>query len=72
VFSDKKVQRLARGFICVKVDPRERVQAWEFKSTRYVPEVVFLTNDLEVIARLEDRTVPGTARLMQKILDRYR
>ena len=68
MFSDSRVQELAKKFVCVKIDPRESRDAMQYKQTRYVPEIVFLTSDLRVIARLGDRTVPGTMDLMNRII----
>jgi hypothetical protein len=71
VFSDSRVQELSEKFVCVKVDPRESREASQFKGTRYVPEVVFLTSNLKVITRLKDRTAAGTADLMRRVLRKY-
>ena len=73
MFSNSRIQELAEQFICVKADPRDRnvdQAAFEYKSTRYVPEVVFLSPDGEVVARLEDRTVRGAAAAMEGVLKR--
>jgi len=71
VFSDAKVRKLAEELVCVKVDPRLRgtdQEAYEYKSTRYVPEVVFIDPQGEVVARLEDRSASGAAAAMEKVL----
>jgi thiol:disulfide interchange protein len=67
-FSDKKVQHLAKNFVCVRIDPRESDEAAEFKKTRLVPEVVFLTSGLKVLGRMEDRSIPGVLSYMQRVL----
>jgi hypothetical protein len=71
VFSNDRVQELAEKFVCVKIDPRESQEAAQFKATRYVPEVVFLTSDQRVITRLETKTVAATVDLMERILRKY-
>jgi len=71
VFSDERIKKLSQEFICVKVDPRNPKgdrAAFEHKSTRYVPEVVFLSPDGEVLDRLEDRSVDGAAETMEDVL----
>ena len=72
MFSDSKVQELAKEFVCVNLDPRETQDAREFKSTQFIPEVVFLTKDLKVLTRLSDRTVPATVSLMQRVLKKVK
>ena len=72
MFSDNRIQKLAADFVCVKVDPRDRgvdQEAYEHKSTKYVPEVVFLDPKGEVVGRLEDRSVEGAAQAMEKVLE---
>lgn len=71
VFSDSRIRELAEDFVCVNVDPRESRDAIEFKGTRYVPEVVFLTSQRKVITRLDNRTIPGTVSLMERVLAKY-
>jgi len=70
VFSDAGVRKLAEGFVCVKIDPRtgEDQEAYEHKSTRFVPEVVFLDPRGEVVSRLNDRSVRGATAAMEKVL----
>jgi len=68
VFSDERIQKLSERFVCVKIDPRESRDAMQYKKTRYVPEVVFLTSTGRVLTRLKDRTVPGVLTLMRKVL----
>ena len=75
MFSDARIQELAVDFVCVKVDPNdpgENREAFEYKSTRYVPEVVFLDPDGEVVERLEERTVEGVAATMESVLEAVR
>lgn len=75
MLSDARIQKLAGEFICVKVDPRDRSadrDAMEFKSTRYVPEVVFLSPQGDVIDRLEERSVDGVVRTMEEVLKTVR
>ena len=75
MFSDARIQELAVEFVCVKVDPRQpgvNSEAFEYKSTRYVPEVVFLDPDGEVVERLEERTVEGVAATMESVLEAVR
>ena len=75
MFSDSRILKLAEDFVCVKVDPRDRTEfevASEYKSTRYVPEVVFLDHRGEVVARLEDRSVEGAAATMEKVLQKVK
>ena len=72
MLSDDRIRKLSKEFICVKVDPRspgEGKTAFEFKSTQYVPEVVFLAPDLEVLGRLEGRSPDEVLAEMQAALD---
>lgn len=71
MFSDKRIRTLAEDFVTVRVDPRGSADARQFKATRYVPEVVFLTSDQRVITRLTDRSVPGVRSLMERVLAKY-
>lgn len=71
VFSDARIQKLAQDFVCVEVDPRspgDGGDAFRFKSTRYVPEVVFLSPEGEVLSRLERRDPDGVVAEMQAAL----
>ena len=71
MFSDSRIRELAEQFICVKVDPRDRNAdraAFEYKSTRYVPEVVFLSPDGEVVGRLGDRSVGSVVATLETVL----
>ena len=73
VFSDARVQELAKEFVCVKVDPRDPNRdpaAMEYKRSRYVPEVVLLNSDAVVKGYLEDRSVEGTITQLEKVLKR--
>ncbi len=73
VFSDSRIRKLAQEFICVEVDPRspgDGADAFRFKSTRYVPEVVFLSPEGEVLSRLERRDPDGVVAEMQAVLSR--
>ena len=70
MFSDEVIRKLAREFVAVSVDPRESADAREFKATRYVPEVVFLTSRQRVVMRLGDRSVSGVRSTMQRVLRR--
>ncbi len=75
MLSDGRIQKLAEKFVCVKVDPRDRGadrDALEHKSTNYVPEVVFLSPEGEVIDRLEDRSVEGVAEVMEAVLGKVK
>jgi hypothetical protein len=56
VFSNEQVLELARRFVCMKADPADRGldrSVFAHKATRYVPEVVFLSPDEEVLGRLD-------------------
>ena len=75
MFSDSRIVKLAEQFVCVKVDPRVRSEfelASDYKSTRYVPEVVFLDSRGEVVDRLEDRSVEGAAATMERVLKKVK
>ena len=74
MFSDETVKELAEEFVCVKVDPRETRDAWAYKATRYVPEVVFIDSELDVVTRLDmnDRSVAGFTSLMRRVLAHVR
>jgi len=72
VLSRKRIRDLLDQFICVKVDPRKPDfdrDALRYKSTRYVPEVVFLDPRGEVIDHLEDRSLDGAARTLEVVLE---
>ena len=59
--SDERVREEMKGFVCVKIDPRSPGSsraAFDHKSTRYVPEMVLLMADGEVMER-PDRYEPG-------------
>lgn len=71
MFSDSRIQELAKEFVCVKVDPRERGvdrTPFRYKSTRYVPEVVILSSEGEVLGRIEEHTAAGVAAKMETAL----
>ena len=75
MFSDARIQELAADFVCVKVDPRdpgESREAFEYKSTRYVPEVVFIAPDGEIVDGLDARDAKGAAETMESVLDALR
>jgi hypothetical protein len=59
VLSDPSVRTIASSFVAVKIDPRETQHALEFKSTRYVPELVVLDASQNFIARIDDRDPEG-------------
>jgi hypothetical protein len=59
VLSDPSIRTVASNFVPVKLDPRETRDALEYKSTRYVPELVVLAPNLEFIARIDERDVAG-------------
>ena len=56
MFSDPAVVALVTSkFVAVKADPRASnftAETMNYKLTQYVPEVVLLTTDLEVLGRL--------------------
>ena len=71
VFSDARVQKLMKEFVCVKVDPRDPnhdPEAMEYKQSRYVPEVVFLNPDLVVQGTLEGRSVEEAITELETVL----
>lgn len=73
VFSDARIRELAERFVCVKVDPRDPRDggdAFRYKSTRYVPEVVFIDPEGEVISRLQSRDADGVVEEMRAALSR--
>ncbi|MEM7263037.1 MAG: hypothetical protein AAF488_13680 [Planctomycetota bacterium] len=77
MLSDRRIQKLAQLFTCVAVDPRDRnVDRGTFrhKSTRYVPEVVFLdvrNGEEAVVTHVEDHSVEGVIQAMNKALNAY-
>jgi hypothetical protein len=75
VLSDARVREAAKDFVCVRIDPRspgETRAAFEFKSTRYVPEVVLLSPDGEVIDRISARSPEGFAAVLRDALAELR
>lgn len=73
MLSDARIRKLAEGFVCVKVDPRDPGPgraAFEHKSTRYVPEVVFLSPRGETLGRLDAATVDGVLESMRAALEK--
>jgi len=75
VLSDARVREAAKGFVCVRVDPRspgESQAAFEFKSTRYVPEVVLIAPDGEVIDRISARSPEAFATVLRDALAELR
>ncbi len=56
VFSDRRVASLQEKFVVVKADPRSSSfdrRTYQFKSTRYVPEIVLLSPDQRLLGRLD-------------------
>lgn len=75
MFSDARIQELAADFVWVKADPNQRNVnrgAFQYKATRYVPEVVFVSPDGDVVKRLQERTVEGVAATMESVLEAVR
>jgi hypothetical protein len=71
VFSNPKVLELAKDFVAYKADPQSATvdqDSFRHKSTQYVPEVVFLSPQGEVVRRLEDESVEGTVAAMKAVL----
>ena len=68
MLSDDRLQRLSERFVCVKVDPRETLDAREHKRTAYVPEIIFLDSGKNFLGLSTDRTVEGMRREMLQIL----
>lgn len=73
MFSDSKVAGLLKQFIVVKADPRSLSfdsGMRRHKVTRYVPEVVLLSPDEEVLGRFDSRaSVTEVRRLLQAALE---
>ena len=72
MFSQESIRSLLDQFICVKIDPKKPGfdrDTLRYKSTRYVPEVVLLDPDGEVIDHLEDRSVDGAAYTLETVLE---
>ena len=72
MLSDTEIELLSEEFICVKVDPRERFDAKQYKRTRYVPEIVFLDRNRKPLGMLEDRSVEGMREKMKSVLSEQR
>lgn len=70
VFSDPQIKDVAKQFVPMRIDPRESNEGQEYRATRFVPEVVFLTSDRKVIHRLEDRSKEGVLREMLQVVKR--
>ena len=70
--SDAKVRKLSEEFICVKADPRASDgiygDAAEYKATRYVPEVVLIDPDGEVVDYIDSRSVEGVTETLISVL----
>ncbi|MCI0652025.1 MAG: hypothetical protein L0Z55_09090 [Planctomycetes bacterium] len=72
MFSKAEVRDAASEWICVKVDPRETRDAMEYKSTRYVPEIVLISSDGERIATLEPASPDHVASTLRSIASEQR
>lgn len=77
MLSHPEIQERLDQFICVKIDPRDRnadQNAYRHKSTRYVPEVVFLDvrNGETVLGRLESRSTHGVVKELDTMLHTVR
>ena len=75
MFSDSRVKKLAKEFVCVKVDPRDPNrdrEAMAYKSTRYVPDVVFVSPEGEELGSLRERTAEGAAAELEAVLARVK
>jgi thiol:disulfide interchange protein len=70
IFVDERITSLAPKFVTVKIDPRDCKDAAEFKETQLVPEIVFLSSDLKMLGRMEDRSIPGIVSLMNEVLEK--
>lgn len=66
--SDESVKVMAANFVAVKIDPRERFDAREHKTTRYVPELVILDPSQNFITSVQSRDAQGIAREMEEAL----
>ena len=71
-FTDPAVQRLAKSFVCVKVDlDKENAKAQEW-SIRGIPHILFLDPDGKLIARLSGYKGPAPFALeMSKALAKH-
>lgn len=72
VFSNDEVQAAAGEYVCVKVDPRETQDAAEYKSTRYVPEVVLISSDGERIATLDPKSPEDVVETLDRVAAKER
>ena len=75
MFSAAPIQKLAKQFVCIKVDPEKtgnRHAAFEYKSTHYFPEVVLLSPQGEVLGRLEDQSVKGVTEKLAAVLKKMK
>ena len=70
VFSDPRIKDMAKHFVPVRIDPRDGNEGQEYRATRFVPEVVFLTTTGKVIARIEDRSSNGVLKDMEQVVRR--
>ena len=69
MLSEAVVREAAKGFVPVRVDPRspgDDRAAFEYKSTRYVPEIVLIAPDGEVIDRVKERNPEAFARILRE------
>ena len=75
MFSHDRVRPLLDRFVLVRADPRspevDKSLFSRYKSTRFVPEIVFVSPDGEVLGRLADRSPAGAARELEAVLSRF-
>lgn len=76
MLSTQAVQTLLKDFVRVKSDPRarnvNRSLYQKYKSTQYVPEVVFVSPDGKSLGLLKSRELPGAVAEMEAVLRRVR
>ena len=75
MLSQDEVIAVLESFVTVKVDPRERDadrDAFQHKTTRYVPEVALLAPDGKRLGTLKSRDVTGVVRELESVIALYR
>ena len=72
MLSQAEVQEVAAEFVTVKIDPRETADAREHKTTRYVPELVVLDSQQNLISSIQARSAPAMVEALRKALKKAR
>ena len=76
MLSRAPVKDLLEQFVRVKSDPRAPGQLDSlyrlYKSTRFVPEIAFVSPQGKLLGQLESRDVPGAILELKAVLDRVR